>query len=172
MTFPEINPRLYVKQSFGSFGFAAEKIIVGKSNRLPSRIGRRRAGVAMLELAIVLPIFLLLLLGIIEMGRVMMLNQITTNSAREGARLAVVPGATQARVLAAVNSYLDAGGVSAIRRVVSVRNSSGSEVSVEQIPSKTPVTILVQVPYSNNTWGITTIMGGRTLNSRSTMRRE
>jgi Flp pilus assembly protein TadG len=132
----------------------------------------RRAGVAMLELAIVLPIFLLLVLGIIEMGRVMMLNQMATNGCREACRRAIVPGADHNNVLNVVNGYLDASGVKKTGRVVGIRNSSGSVVNLSTINSHESVTVRVEFPYSENTWGFSSIMGGKKLISQSTMRRE
>ncbi|MGI9515597.1 MAG: TadE/TadG family type IV pilus assembly protein [Pirellulaceae bacterium] len=126
----------------------------------------------MFEMAIVLPILLMLLLGIIEMGRVMMINQMATNACREGCRRAIVPGATDAQITSIVNGYLDAAGISATGREVKLMNSAGDEVSLATINSHETVTIEVRAPYSANTWGFTAIMGGKALVSRSTMRRE
>ena len=65
-----------------------------KSSRLRSRL---RRGVAMAEFAIILPIFMLAVIGIIEFGRAVMVQQILVNAAREGARRAIIPGATNTR---------------------------------------------------------------------------
>ena len=45
-----------------------------------------RKGSAMVEMALVLPMFLLLMVGIVEFSRVLMVQQVITNAAREGAR--------------------------------------------------------------------------------------
>jgi Flp pilus assembly protein TadG len=126
----------------------------------------------MLEMAIILPLLLLLLLGILEMGRVVMIYQITTNASREAARMAVVPGATDSAVLAACNNYLDRGGISNTGRSVEILNGGGSSSTLTAIGSHQPVTIRVQLPFSENTWGFSQIMGGRTFTSTVTMRRE
>jgi Flp pilus assembly protein TadG len=47
-----------------------------------------RTGVAAVELAVVLPVLVLLLLGLWEVGRVIMVMEIMNNATREGARLA------------------------------------------------------------------------------------
>ena len=47
-------------------------------------------GQALVELALILPILLMLLLGIFEFGRAWNTKQVITDAAREGARLAVV----------------------------------------------------------------------------------
>src|SRR5262245_23243150 len=66
-------------------------------------------GTALLEMALTLPLLLLVSIGIFEFGRAYQYEQVLTNAAREGARVAVLPGqpvdAVQARVLA----YLTAG---------------------------------------------------------------
>jgi Flp pilus assembly protein TadG len=131
-----------------------------------------RVGAAMLEFAIVLPIFLLLVFGIIELGRVMMLNQVAVNGCRAACRQAIVPGASNANVLSVVNSYLNDAGVSQTGRVVSIQNSSGTSVDLSTIGSHQSVTVRVQFPYAQNTWGFTTIVGSSNLVSQSTMRRE
>jgi len=61
-----------------------------------------RRGAAIVETAVVLPIFFMIVLGIVEFGRAMMVAQLLTNGAREGARLAVLADATNANVETAV----------------------------------------------------------------------
>src|SRR5437870_8685697 len=48
-------------------------------------------GTAIVESAIILPVFFLLLFGVFEASRFMNTQQVLTNAAREGARLAVTP---------------------------------------------------------------------------------
>lgn len=131
-----------------------------------------RTGAAMLEFALVLPILLALLLGIIEMGRVIMLHQVATNAAREGARRGVIPGATSANVDAAVNDYLDSAGILQTGRTVTYKNAAGTSSKIESVPSKTPLTVEISFPYAGNTWGFTNIVGSGTVSNQVTMRRE
>jgi Flp pilus assembly protein TadG len=58
---------------------------------------RRSRGQALVEFALILPVLMLLLLGIIEFGRAWNVKQVLTDAAREGARLSVVgdPSVTQ-----------------------------------------------------------------------------
>jgi Flp pilus assembly protein TadG len=51
---------------------------------------RNCRGQALVEFALILPLMMLLLLGILEMGRAWNVKQVLTDAAREGARLAVV----------------------------------------------------------------------------------
>jgi Flp pilus assembly protein TadG len=50
---------------------------------------RRRRGAAMIEAALVLPVVLMFLFGILEYGRYILMMQVLTNAAREGAHYAL-----------------------------------------------------------------------------------
>jgi Flp pilus assembly protein TadG len=56
--------------------------------RIPGADGER--GQALMEFALVIPIFLLLLVGLFDLGRGVFSYNTLTNAAREGARLAIV----------------------------------------------------------------------------------
>ena len=61
------------------------------STRTTSRNGRtRRRGQSLVEFALVLPIFLLLIMGVIDAGRLVYMNSTLSNAAREGARTGAV----------------------------------------------------------------------------------
>ena len=63
----------------------------------------------MIETAIVLPILLLVSVSIFEIGRAYQTAQVLTNAAREGARVAVMPGSKVADVQQLVKDYLKNG---------------------------------------------------------------
>lgn len=52
--------------------------------------GRRHAGQTLVEFALVLPIFMLLFFGVIDGGRIVYMNSVLSQAAREGARTAAV----------------------------------------------------------------------------------
>src|SRR4026207_222565 len=76
------------------------------------RAGER--GVTIVESAIILLMFFMLLFGVIEAGRFLSYRQVLTNAAREGARFAVTPLTqtdtlpTKAEILTKVNGFLAA----------------------------------------------------------------
>ena len=70
---------------------------------------RKDRGQAMIETAIVLPILLLVSVSIFEIGRAYQTAQVLTNAAREGARVAVMPGTKVADVQQLVKDYLKNG---------------------------------------------------------------
>ena len=65
----------------------------------------------LVEFALVLPMLLLLILGIAEFGFIFQRYEVVTNAAREGARMAVLPGYTNADVVARVRTYVTQGRV-------------------------------------------------------------
>ena len=70
---------------------------------------RSEKGAALLEAAITIPVILLISVGIFEFGRAYQTWQVLTNAAREGARIAVINGTTDADVTARVRAYMQAG---------------------------------------------------------------
>ena len=63
----------------------------------------------MIELALVLPILLLVFAGIVDFGLILHRFVTINNAAREGARIAVLPGYTQADVQNRVTEYVREG---------------------------------------------------------------
>jgi len=63
-------------------------------------------GAQLVEFALTFPMMLLLMLGIIDFGLAFQRYQVLTNAAREGARVAVLPGYAQADVRTRIDQYL------------------------------------------------------------------
>ncbi len=68
-------------------------------------------GQSLVEFALVLPVFLLLLIGIAEFGRAWMTRNILTGASREAVRIAAVQGNT-ASALSRANTILSSAGIS------------------------------------------------------------
>ena len=66
-----------------------------------------RRGAALVEMALVLPIFFAVVLGIVEFGRAMMVSQMVTNAAREATRLGIIDGSTNSDVETWVEEFLN-----------------------------------------------------------------
>jgi Flp pilus assembly protein TadG len=73
---------------------------------------RRRdpeSGNALVEFAFVLPLLLLIFAGIVDFGFLFQRYEVVTNAAREGARIAVLPGYDDDDVIARVRQYVEQG---------------------------------------------------------------
>jgi Flp pilus assembly protein TadG len=118
------------------------------------------------EFAIVAPIFFLVVLGMVEFGRMVMVQQVITNAAREGARVAVLDNCTTQRVGDKVSEYLGASRI------------AGATVEVNPDPPSTagfdePVTVTVRIDFARVSWLPSPFfLGGRTLEASAIMRRE
>lgn len=139
---------------------------MNKVEKLCRLCRKYRGGAAAVEFAVVAPIFLLLVFGMIEYGRLVMVQQILTNASREGARLGVLDGSTTAEVVNAVQTYLSNASV------------NGATVTVNPNPPSSagygaPVTVTVTVPFNQVSWLPSPMyLGGYTLSSVTVMRRE
>jgi Flp pilus assembly protein TadG len=72
---------------------------------------RSERGAELIEFALVFPILLMVVLGIVDFGFLFQRMEVVTNAAREGARIAVLPGYATADVQARVQNYVQTGGV-------------------------------------------------------------
>ena len=112
------------------------------------------------------PVFILLVFGMLEYGRMVMVQQVLTNASREGARRAVLDGTTTADVEATVNGYLESGSISGATITVTPNPPSGAETG-------DPVNVTISVPFSNVSWLPSPMyLGATELESTTVMRRE
>lgn len=128
--------------------------------------GKSRRGAVVVEFALVAPLFLLMILGVIEFGRAVIVQQLLTNASREGARIAGYESTTQSSIVtAAVNSYLTNVNIRGGTSTVSPDPSFASNGQA--------MTVTVSVLFDNVSWLPSPIfLGGRTLQATSVMCRE
>jgi Flp pilus assembly protein TadG len=72
---------------------------------------RRCRAAAAVEMALVAPVLISLLFGVIEFGWVFSVKQSVTNAAREGCRVATMQGSTDTQIKSAINTYLSNAGL-------------------------------------------------------------
>ncbi len=73
---------------------------------MSARVLERDAGQSLAEFAILLPVLMGVVIGIFEFGRAWNVDQVLTNAAREGGRLAVVETSSESDVMNAVEAAL------------------------------------------------------------------
>jgi hypothetical protein len=135
----------------------------------PCRSYRRiRRAAAAVEFAVVAPVFFLMIFGMVEYGRMVMVQQVLTNASREGARLAVIDGSDCADVEAHVESYLTNAAIDLTGVVVTVTPDPPDSAGFGE-----PITVSVSIPFSEVSWLPTPMyLGGETLTATTVMRRE
>jgi Flp pilus assembly protein TadG len=133
--------------------------------RRPGRRAVDRCGAAVVEFAVVAPVFFMLVVGIIEVGRAMMVQQVLINASREGARRASMLASNQTVVLNAVSEYTDGTGVHGVTATVSPDPAAAS--------AGDQITVTATVNFNDVSWmPAPWIMGGKNLTASAVMRKE
>lgn len=96
-------------------------------------------GQSLVEFAILLPILLALVVGIFEFGRAWNVYQVTTNAAREGARLAVISTSTEAMVRDVVHDALTRAALDPDAGTIAIDGAGGNV--------GTPAMVSIDYPY-------------------------
>jgi Flp pilus assembly protein TadG len=104
----------------------------------PKLRSRGRRGQALTEMAMVIPILLLMVVGIMEFGRAWALSQVVTDAARQGARVASLLDNSSDSVRQVVRRALEAGNITFNQNMVDIDDDDGSS---------TPASVTVRVPY-------------------------
>ena len=105
------------RRSFRAVGGGTNVKLYRERERMQRKTNKKRsAGVVAVEAAVALPLLLILMLGVWEVGRLIQVDQVLCNAAREGARLAgggYVNGTpvTVTQVQQAVRDYMKASGL-------------------------------------------------------------
>ncbi|MBN1998114.1 pilus assembly protein [candidate division KSB1 bacterium] len=122
---------------------------------------KREQGQSIVEFALVAPILVLLLFGIIEFGRIFETVNVLTSAAREGARVAAVTAPNLSQVQAAVNTVLQAGNIGGTPTITLTGPNAASQI-----------TVTVQVQYIPMTGNIVPGISNLTFTRASVMRWE
>lgn len=142
---------------------------VRRSSRLVRSNGRR--GATVVEMAIVAPVFFILIFGMIEFSRVMMVRQALTDSARVGCRTAIL--ATTKDVQRAEDASRDY-----MRPFMSSANDQSacrvtfSPADLSDVERGTEITASVEVNCPDVSWIFLGYMQNETLRSEARMQRE
>ena len=138
----------------------------------------RERGSAMVETAIAIPILLVLMVGIFEVGRAYETWQVLTNAAREGARMSVTPGSSQSNTTALVRQYMANGQLTKSATAVVVVNQgasidvNGTPVSASAVTVDYPFEFIMLQPVVRLVAPGATVGGPLTMRTTAIMRNE
>lgn len=142
------------------------------------KLWRRDEGAALVEAAFVLPLLLFVSVAIIEFGRAFQTWQIVTNAAREGARVAVLPGMTDDAIKTRVQDYMNMGISSpgsatiTIDRTTTVSIGGAATASASKVQVDYPFTFIVLQPLGELLVRGSTVGNAFTMRSAAIMRNE
>lgn len=114
-----------------------------------------RTGVAAVEFAVVLPLLLIFLFGLWEVGRMVHVKQIVQNAAREGARAASTGFNNFGEIETVVLDYLANSGIDTTGVTVTVENVTlnvGPNYDATTSTQLNELEIVVSLPFENVRW--------------------
>lgn len=126
------------------------KALLPQTSHSKSSITRRRLrGAAAVEFAVVAPLFLLLLGGIIEGGQAFRIQHAISNASRRGARAAIVDGASSIQVAESITRQCSQTlrvDETAVTVVVAVNGDSSIDLS--RAAEQDEISVTVSIPYA------------------------
>lgn len=134
------------------------------------KIGNRNqseCGASAVEFALLLPLLMMLVFGIVEFGLAMYRQAILTNASREGARLGIVqavPAITTAQINGVIDTYLTQAGIApgSVSRSIVAGGGNG-----------TPVRVTLTLPYTFTVLpGLTSVARNINMTASTEMRHE
>ena len=129
-------------------------------------------GTALLEMALTLPLLLLVSIGIFEFGRAYQTQQVLTNAAREGARVAVLESYTDAQVTTIVQNYLTGGRLTNTPNIQVVRNVPFGSSTASRVTVNYPFQFMVIGPVAKLVRSTSKVGAPLTMQSSALMRNE
>lgn len=125
-----------------------------------------RRGAAVTEFAVVAPIMIMLTMGMIEIGRMVMVKQVMVNASREGARLGALPGTSNAEVMSRVQQELQSSSITGVTISITPEN-------LVMAPAGSQVKVSLHVPSSQISWVPNPLFSfSKSITTSTTMRRE
>jgi Flp pilus assembly protein TadG len=115
----------------------------------PAKRKKNRCGAAVVEMAIVMPLFVCMIFAAIESARLGMVSQLITTAAREGCRVAVLDGNTNTQVNNEITAVFNTMGVTGYTTTITPADCTTRHAS--DTPDNT-ITVTLSVPYSQLSW--------------------
>jgi hypothetical protein len=138
-----------------------------------------RRGQALAEMAIILPVLLLLVFGIIEMSNAWRTFQVVTNAAREGARVAILDNSDVTDIETRIDNHLSGGGLDEDVAVILIEcyDNADPPAAVGAAPSKCATSghearISINYPFTFSVLGRLADLLPVNISSTSSMRKE
>ena len=131
----------------------------------------------MVEVAVCFPVFLLILMGVIEFGRAMSVNQMLNSASRIGCRAAILDGSTNSTVTSVVKQHVTST-IGCLQSSVSVTitvtsSQSGATLSdVSEASTGDMIKLNVSVPFADVSWSVKDWMGTSTIRGQCSMQHE
>ena len=125
---------------------------------------RRRRAVAAVEFAFVLPVLATMMLGMLEMGRAILVKETLSNAAQQAARTGSHPGTASSQVTAEVDTVMTAAGFTGYTVTILVNDVSADVLTAKQYDK---VSVKVAIPTAQVFWVSTIFLSSTTIESET-----
>lgn len=132
----------------------------------------------MVEMALVMPVFCTVLLGIMEFGRAFMVCQLLNDGAREAARSAIMTGSTNTAVTDATKTFMASvvgcqqADVTVAITITPYPGNTNPNNNLASATKRDLCAITVSIPYSKVSFTPGKFLAAITLKGKSAMRHE
>jgi Flp pilus assembly protein TadG len=127
------------------------------------RLGCRR-GASAVEFALIAPFLAALVLGMIEIGRGLMVKETLSDAAQKACRTAALPGKTSANVQSEVDNIMSDNNVSGYTVTILVNGTAGDVANANRFDQ---ISVKVDVPVSQVAWMTTFFLTAQMLESET-----
>jgi Flp pilus assembly protein TadG len=132
----------------------------------------------MVEMALVMPVFVMIALGIIEFGRALWVANMVTNAAREATRSAVLDGSTNTSVTQAARDFLTStlnvasGDVGVTITITPDAGNPDPGNECANSNTRDLIEVAIAIPFNKVALVPGDYLSGKTLSGRAAMRHE
>ena len=126
------------------------------------RVVGNKKGQALVELALIVPILLLLVFGVVEYGRIFAAYLTVANGSREGARIATV-GGTNTDIITAVKFRTDAMNLDNTKVVITITPNSASRTRGNSVTVEVTYPVPMYDPFFTTIVGANYTVKGKTI---------
>lgn len=138
---------------------------------------KNERGSALIEVALTLPLLLLVAAGIFEFGRAYQTQQVLTNAVREGARVAVLPNQPSGAAATRVTTYLTNGqlpnaGTATVTVTATNISIGGTTTPGSRVTVNYPFSFMVLQPVARLVVGSSNLGSALTMSASAEMRNE
>lgn len=105
-------------------------------------------GVAAVEFAVIAPVLVFVVIGMLELARGLQIKETLTDAARKGCRTGLPSTGTNAAVIADINTVLTNNNLSSTAATITIQ-VNGVSVDVSTAAANTPISVKVAIPYSS-----------------------
>jgi Flp pilus assembly protein TadG len=130
----------------------------------PRRSSSARSGASAVEFALLLPFLGILVIGMLEIGRGLMVKEMLSDAAQKGCRTAALPGKSNSDVQADVANIMSDNGVTGYTTTILV-NGVAADVATANCFDQ--ISVKVAVPISSVYWTTTFFLTSQMLESET-----